>query len=173
MISWYDHQPVAALTPNLGSAWTNVTEYTLTVTDDGTNVKMYWLLTYNSSEMERGEGTAVKISRDGRNFLMVLSKDSGGHESHYGFYINVDTTAPVTTYKVTPVYGTDKPDKYIKGYTVTLNASDQLSGVKATFYRVNGGTWRKYTAPINLQPGGNTNLEYYSEDNAGNKEVHS
>ncbi|QYR21086.1 hypothetical protein KZ483_25770 [Paenibacillus sp. sptzw28] len=338
LVSSYDNPPVNTVTPAPGSGWTNITEYTVTAVDDGSNVKTVWHLNGNI-----GEGTTVKIPSEGRHVLTVSSDDSGGNNDYDYIEIKVDTTppvttstftpdgdrfsvtlsakdnlsgvkgifyrinqgnwtqyyfplkltasekdslefysvdnagnkeaevppppsdttapttellanaaapaawynadvsvklnasdgasgsgiaktfyrtnegewkeysapftlsaaaaykieyyssdlagnketaksvtlgidktAPVTTYKVTPVYGTDKPAPYIKGYTVTLTAADSLSGVKATFYRTKGGAWTKYTAPFNLQSGeGNTNLEFYSEDHAGNKEVHS
>jgi hypothetical protein len=82
-----------------------------------------------------------------------------------------DKTPPVTKYAVTPIWVNDGGKKYIKGYTVTLTATDDLTGVKQTYYRINGGTWKVYTAPFALYGGVSTSLDFYSEDNAGNKEV--
>jgi len=76
----------------------------------------------------------------------------------------IDTEPPVTniyfdciTGKVTLV-ATDYP--LIKG-----------SGVKATYYKIDGGSWNTYIGVPFAIPEGTHTVYYYSEDNAGNKEV--
>jgi len=59
-------------------------------------------------------------------------------------------------------------------YTVTLNAVDypliKNSGVKATYYTINGGEKKTYVGPIPLGEG-TTKVCFWSEDNAGNVET--
>jgi len=86
-------------------------------------------------------------------------------------YSNDDNQPPVTTYTFDP----SKPDGengwYVSNVTVTLNATDELSGVKDTYYRINSSEWEKYNNPFILSEDGNDILiEYYSIDKAGNVE---
>ncbi len=74
-----------------------------------------------------------------------------------------DTTAPMTT--------ASGPIDWVKGpASVTLSATDGLSGVATTRYRLDGGTVTTYTAPIPLSKEGTTTVEYWSVDVAGNVE---
>ncbi len=58
---------------------------------------------------------------------------------------------------------------FIRNITeITLTCNDGSgSGVNATYYRVNGGTWILYNGPFTLSPDGIKNLEYYCVDNVG------
>lgn len=56
------------------------------------------------------------------------------------------------------------------GWTVTLSAKDDHSGVSSIEYRLNGQTWTPYTAPFFVPAGGSPVLEYRSTDNDGNVE---
>ncbi|MEM3826086.1 MAG: PKD domain-containing protein [Nitrososphaeria archaeon] len=60
-------------------------------------------------------------------------------------------------------------------FSINLTASDDLSGVAETFYRVNGGPVRSVGAdgqPWISDEGFNNTLEYWSVDYAGNEEEH-
>ncbi|SEC77863.1 hypothetical protein SAMN05443246_5341 [Paenibacillus sp. GP183] len=76
-------------------------------------------------------------------------------------------------YHFDPIYETSSSGKrYIKGYTTTLRATDNVpgSGVKTTQYRINGSTWITYTTPFTFYAGVTHIVEYFSTDNAGNIE---
>jgi hypothetical protein len=84
------------------------------------------------------------------------------------FNKNNDTNPPIT-------------DIFLKGnisehgiYTgdveVTLNATDDLSGVNVTYYRLDTGDLIVYSESFIVTKHGNHILVYWSEDNAGNKE---
>lgn len=77
--------------------------------------------------------------------------------------INIDMTAPVTT--ATAPGGWQRAP-----VTVTLNATDTLSGVTATYYSVNGGARQNGTSLV-LTDDGITTITYWSEDKAGNAEA--
>jgi hypothetical protein len=111
------------------------------------------------------------LSGSGSYTVEYYSSDLAGNvETAKSVTFKVDTIAPVTNYSAQPIWVTEGGKKYIKGYTVTLKATDNLSGVKQTFYRINGGWWNVYTAPITLTGSQNTSLDFYSMDNAGNIE---
>jgi hypothetical protein len=76
--------------------------------------------------------------------------------------LNVDNEPPVTS-----IYCDGVP------YMITLVAVDYgnpPSGVKATYYGIDGGDIQIYTEPFFIDEGTNT-MEYWSEDNAGNVET--
>ncbi|UUZ86663.1 carboxypeptidase-like regulatory domain-containing protein [Paenibacillus sp. P26] len=83
-----------------------------------------------------------------------------------------DAVAPVTKYRLTPIYAQSSTGKpYIKGFTVTLQATDHQSGVKVINYRENGGAWTAYTAPFTIYAETTHTVNYFSTDNAGNAET--
>jgi hypothetical protein len=71
-----------------------------------------------------------------------------------------DNTPPVTTCSITGTY-----EK-----TITLSATDDMSGVQYTNYKLDNGAWTQYTEPIVVYTVGDHIVYYYSVDNAGNVE---
>ena len=69
-------------------------------------------------------------------------------------------------------------DKFMGPVTVTLNATDDISGVDYTTYRIeyNGtsgpsvGPWEPYTGPFVVSQPGDYIIHYYSVDKVGNIE---
>ncbi|MEO5665707.1 MAG: Ig-like domain-containing protein, partial [Nocardioides sp.] len=74
----------------------------------------------------------------------------------------IDTTAPVTTADQAEVDG---------GVEVTLEATDDDSGVASTEYRIDEGDWTDYTAPFTISEPGEHTVEFRSTDVAGNEEA--
>ena len=56
------------------------------------------------------------------------------------------------------------------GQLFTISAIDNTSGVDRTMYRIDNGTWLNYNRSFNIEGAGNHTIEYYSIDNAGNRE---
>jgi len=83
-----------------------------------------------------------------------------------------DTTPPITTISTNPPEPDGCNGWYVSNVTITLNATDDLSGVNATYYRINGSDWNKYIFPFIIsEDGENILIEFYSVDNAGNVET--
>jgi photosystem II stability/assembly factor-like uncharacterized protein len=78
-----------------------------------------------------------------------------------------DTTPPVTTCTLTGIL---QGNLYISNVTVTLSATDDISGVASTVYKLDDGLWTTYTEPFLVTSDGAHLLRYYSIDNAGNAE---
>jgi hypothetical protein len=81
--------------------------------------------------------------------------------------VQVDKTAPQTTGQLT---GTLNGGVYTNSATVTLTASDNLSGVTTTYYSLDGGNPQTDSAPFSVATGGAHTLVYWSVDVAGNVE---
>jgi len=83
-----------------------------------------------------------------------------------------DTTPPVTTCALDPPCPDGQNGWYVNNVTVTLNATDNVSGVNVTYFRINTTSWEIYTEPFILSNEGCPILiEYYSIDNVGNEEI--
>ncbi|UCD13947.1 MAG: hypothetical protein JSW60_00585 [Thermoplasmatales archaeon] len=86
-----------------------------------------------------------------------------------------DITPPVTTISFDPPHPDGDNGWYVNNVTVTLNATDDVSGVKAIYYKIPGDEWRNHTGDFLifildydcLQDG---LIEFYSVDYAGNQE---
>ena len=82
--------------------------------------------------------------------------------------IKLDSKAPVTTAKASPIDGLN--GWYISDPTVNLTASDNIS-VTQTVYRIDGSEWSTYSQPVTMSVYGVHTLEYKSMDQAGNEEA--
>lgn len=69
------------------------------------------------------------------------------------------TTPPVTTYIKTPAIPNGNNGWYVSPVQFELNATDLESGVKETYYRINGGTWQKNEFPDSLNMVTNPSFE--------------
>ncbi len=78
--------------------------------------------------------------------------------------INIDMTAPATSANIT-----GNGSEWSTSVQVTLNSSDNLSGVANTFYKLDGGAAQTYTSQFSI-PNGTHTLSYWSVDVAGNTE---
>jgi len=82
-----------------------------------------------------------------------------------------DITPPVTTISLNPSEPDGENGWYVSNVTVTLNASDNESGVNITRYRIDKTLWMNYTEPFLLSKDEDDLLiEYFSIDRAGNVE---
>jgi hypothetical protein len=110
---------------------------------------------------------------DGNYTIDFYSTDKAGNiEPIKSTALKIDKTAPVTKYSLVPINGLTKSGKsYVKGYTATLTATDNLSTVTGTVYRYNNSTYQPYTGPFTFYANDTLMLDYYSTDGAGNQET--
>jgi hypothetical protein len=99
--------------------------------------------------------------------LSVIFPDHLPHDLNYQL-LCWDYTPPVTTCILD---GEMQGDVYVGNVIVTLNATDDLSGVNWTKCKLDAGAWTLYTAPFVVTTEGAHNLYFYSADNSENTET--
>ncbi|MGQ9609059.1 MAG: C10 family peptidase [bacterium] len=80
----------------------------------------------------------------------------------------IDSTPPVTIPSLSGEQTDPGSGWYTSNVEVTLSASDNLSGVNRTYYRINSGDQQLYQSPFVIS---GTTVYYYSEDIVGNIET--
>ncbi len=107
----------------------------------------------------------IAVAAEGDTLIEYRSADLAGNVAALGSaHVKYDATAPVTTASGVPSGASHAPAD------VVLSASDALSGVGATWYRIAGGPALPYVAPIHVAEIGTTRIDYWSVDAAGNVE---
>lgn len=110
------------------------------------------------------------ISADGNYTIEFWSVDTASNiETHKTRIVRIDSTAPVTQASVSGTAGTN--NWYRSAVQVSLSASDNVSGVQTTNYRIDGGAIQTYAGPFVLSTMGQHTVDYWSVDNLNNTEV--
>ena len=129
--------------------------------------------------MYRLDGGAVKpyggefaLDVDGEHTLEYRAIDCAGNaEDFKSVDLKVDAHAPSTSARLNPQQPLGPGDWYDGAVAVTLAARDGLGSTSAsTEYRLDGGAWTAYGAPLTIDAAGAHVLEYRSTDVAGNVE---
>ena len=105
--------------------------------------------------------------------LIINLLSTGGDADIYVFTINYnmpqnDTNSPITNISLSGTLGNNS--WYTSNVSVTLNATDNQSGVNYTRYHINNGSWITYTIPFWISATGTNTAQYYSVDKANNIE---
>jgi Tol biopolymer transport system component len=108
------------------------------------------------------------ISNDGSKVAFISFEGNVNGEIFVSVDLDQDSHAPATT---------DNYDGrwHLVDFQITLTATDDLSGVTETYYKLNGGSAKTIAAngqPSITEEGANNTLEYWSVDLAGNEETH-
>lgn len=113
----------------------------------------------------------VPMYMDGNGKHHLRHKDAL-HNTENLFVIYADGTAPVSASRFSgaPVYQSGGKIYYGKNLNITLNTNDDMSGVKAFLYSMNGEKYQPYTRPFAVNREGENILKYYAFDNVGNVE---
>jgi len=161
---------------NANGWWKGSDVVTLTATDPGGSnasgiYKTYYAI--NSATCLPGSVSscgvysgAFTISTQGENYIYYFTEDKAGNYSTVYYQpIYIDTTAPVTTASLS---GTLTSGTYYSAVQVTLTATDNLSGVAATYYTLDGGAQTTYSGAFSVSALGSHTVKYWSVDYAGN-----
>jgi alpha-L-rhamnosidase len=107
----------------------------------------------------------VTVSGDGKHVLSYRATDATGNTSGArALPVWIDGTAPSTVLGVTSEPGAGTA-------SLTFAATDALSGVAGTTYRIDGGDWQTAGSdPVQVSGFGDHTVDYASTDRAGNPE---
>ena len=118
----------------------------------------------------QGYAAPLTISVDGNYSIDYWCVDVAGNASVVGTSIfKIDLSAPLTQATGSGTAGTN--GWYRSSVQVSLSASDNLSGVQTTFYKLDGGTTKTYTAPFSVSGNGSHTVNFWSVDKATNTEA--
>lgn len=104
------------------------------------------------------------VTEEGTHTLEFTLTDPVGNSTSHSYTFTIDKTPPVTTAHTTP----SSPSSAT--VSVTLEATDNVSGVDATYYRLDSGAWQPYSGAFDVSGDGTHTVEFYSVDKAGNAE---
>ena len=84
-----------------------------------------------------------------------------------------DTTAPTTSHTLAPATPNGQAGYYTSAVNVTLTGTDNAggAGIDKTEFRIDGGAFATYTAPITVGSDGDHTVEYRSVDKNNNVET--
>ena len=110
------------------------------------------------------------VSAEGRDQSVehTFADVAGNTRSATVTAINIDLTSPRTT--ATPSPAANASGWWRTAVSVTLAATDNLSGVATTQYMLDGGVWTPYVSPVAVTTAGIHTLNYRSTDRADNQE---
>jgi hypothetical protein len=107
-----------------------------------------------------GEGEALGTS--------AMTADRAGNTATGSVRgLRIDRTAPVTAIDL-PARVAGSDGWYGGPVRIALDATDDLSGVAATWYTIDGGTPQRYTSAFSFDQNGRHTLRFWSVDGAGN-----
>ncbi|MGZ4198717.1 MAG: WD40/YVTN/BNR-like repeat-containing protein, partial [Thermoleophilia bacterium] len=140
---------------------------TLTATDAYSGVAT---TTYTIDGVAHLYSAPFLVAGNGSHAVTYLSTDGAGNaEALHTGYVNIDTTAPVTT--PTGLQANASSGWQNVSQVVSLAGSDGLSGVAATYYTLDGGARQTYASPFTVFVQGSHTVTYWSVDTIGNTET--
>lgn len=141
----------------------------LATKDDMSGVKNFYQS--RNGEAYAAYNAALAFDQEGEQVLSFYATDNVGNaETPQERRFTVDISPPETFHNITGIASGDIVSTSTKIY---LSRQDNLSGVAQTFFRLDGGEWKKYNGtyvPFAYLDDGDHVLEYYSEDRVENKE---
>ena len=134
------------------------------------DVTVTWSCTDALSGVADRPDATTTVTGEGRSLSASAScTDTAGNRTTSSVTgIAIDRTPPTTTASLPALPASGW---YGAGLQVALTGSDNLSGVAATYYEVDGGATQTYSGPFGFATDGTHTVKFWSEDKAGNAET--
>jgi len=157
---------LAGSTDSLGAGWEDF--WVVKADSSGT---LQWNETYGGAELDY----ASSLVQTGEGGYAVAGTTESSGAGGYDFMLV--KIPPTTAEDSSPPVTVDDYDfaAHYRAFTVTLTATDDLSGVAETYYIINDGAVRIVSAdgqPRIAEERADNKLEYWSVDKVGNVEIH-
>jgi hypothetical protein len=119
---------------------------------------------------QSGSSAVFTLSSEAVQTVTFYATDKAGNkEAEQSLVVRIDRTKPATSFAQSPAVNAAGWNQ--AAVTVTLSASDNLSGVGKTYYTVDGGAKQSYGSPFQVSGDAAHTVVYWSEDVAGNSEA--
>jgi len=125
---------------------------------------VFWSWEFGDNSTGTGENINHVYTEDGIYLVNLTVYDNDGAHNESKISLMVDSIPPETVYNVSCEGWCNKT------VNIEFNSTDNLSGVNYTEYKIDDGSWNKYTEPFQLTSEGIHVIYFYSVDNAGNVE---
>jgi hypothetical protein len=161
-------QAALSAAPNANGWFRSPVQVILSATDNQSGVASIYYQVDNGAS---GPYSApFTVSGDAVHTVYFWSYDVAGNTSGTKTQvIKFDGTVPVTQVAVAGTTGTN--GWYRGPVTISLTANDNLSGVAARYYKVDGGATQVYSTAFTVSAAGVHTVSYWSMDQADNTET--
>ncbi|KYK23166.1 hypothetical protein AYK25_02175 [Thermoplasmatales archaeon SM1-50] len=115
--------------------------------------------------------TPAGMTYNEQYYWKIVAWDNGGLSAEgpiWEFSTVTDTIPPTSTHELSGTMGND--NWYVSCVTITVEATDNTSGVDVIFLKVDNGDYVEYTEPVEICTDGEHEFWYYAVDIAGNIE---
>jgi VCBS repeat-containing protein len=153
-------------TPGAGGWYTATGAFALSAAD----ANGIAAITYRLDSGDSAAYTApFAITGEGAHTVSYTITDTAGNSFTDSVSVHIDTVAPVTT--AAPAGNQGAAGYYTSPVLVSLAPGDAASGVAATYYKVDTGSFTTYTSAFPVSADGTHIVAFYSVDVAGNVEA--
>jgi hypothetical protein len=162
---------VTNLAANNHSGWhKSTTTVTITGSGDSSPFTIHYKVDAGSWQSVPSAASVV-VSGQGSHTVAFYAVNSVSASSvHQTGYVNIDLTRPTTT--ATGLQANNHSGWRTTSRTVTFAATDALSGVAHTYYKLGSGSQQTYAGtPVQISGQGSHAVTYWSVDAAGNIET--
>jgi len=134
--------------------------------EDGIIVNYTW--DFGDGSIGYGEKTQHEYAEEGIYGVCLIVVDNDDKSNSTCNNVTIDLTPPTTSYNLIPLPN-GKNGWCISNIIVQIVANDSISGVKNTYYKIDGN-WVSYSNPILIEEDGIYEIKFYSIDNSNNVE---
>jgi hypothetical protein len=111
--------------------------------------------------------SSVEVSQQGEHSISFYAIDHAGNQAEpVNLTFRIDSVLPTARCNVTGEQGQN--GWFVGALSVNLTGLDDLSGITALMYRLDGTSWSEYSGDILIETEGQHTLEYFAIDLAGN-----